>query len=253
MKVGLIQYAPEWEDAERNFNKISELLNTAPEDVEMIILPEMTLTGFTMNAKENSEEIDGKYLNRFIEISRKHKWNILYGFIEKENNNYFNTLIHLNPDGLIAAKYRKIHLFAMAGENENYTSSRETVITKINGVKTGLSICYDLRFPELYRIYSKERVELIVDIANWPIKRINHWSSLLKARAIENQCYFIGVNRIGYDPFQQYNGQSACFDPMGKEIFNADDREGLFVFEIDPANARHVQEALPFLRDIKLI
>ncbi len=253
MKIGIVQYSPAWEDKERNFRKILQFLKELPPDVELLILPEMTLTGFTMNAAENSEEIDGTYLTEFIHLAQKLKTDFIFGFIEKENRQYFNSLIHLNSDGLIAAKYKKIHLFAMSGENKNYAESSETVVTKVNGAKIGLSICYDLRFPELYRFYAKKRAEVIVDAANWPVKRIRHWSALLRARAIENQCYVIGVNRVGNDPFQQYNGRSACYDPMGDEIFNALDEEGLFTFEIDLEKVRQTRKSLPFLEDIKLI
>jgi len=252
MKIGIIQYSPEWESPENNYNKILNYLNNW-ENIEMLIFPEMTLTGFTMNAANNSEEVDGKFFKAFLKIASKYKTNIFFGFIEKENSDYFNTLVHFDSSGLIAAKYRKIHLFTMAGENNYYSTSAETVLTKIGKVKIGLSICYDLRFPELYRKYAKEQAEILIDIANWPVKRINHWNTLLKARAIENQSFVIGVNRTGNDPFHQYNGQSACYDPMGNEIFNAGNNEGLFTFEIDLDSVKNIREKLPFLNDIKLI
>ena len=138
------------------------------------------------------------------------------GIIEKDGKNYFNTLVHLDPNGKLKTKYRKIHPFSYSTENKYYKAGKSPVITKISGMKIGLSICYDLRFPELFRFYAKAKVDLIINIANWPDTRIEHWRTLLKARAIENQCYVAGVNRVGDDPKLHYNGYSSVFDPMGK-------------------------------------
>ncbi len=117
----------------------------------------------------------------------------------------------------------------------------------------GLSICYDLRFPELYRLYAKEKVHLIIDIANWPDTRIEHWRSLLKARAIENQCYVAGINRVGDDPKLHYNGFSSVFDPMGKELVAVENDERIIEAEIDKSYVNDVRKKLPFLNDMRFI
>lgn len=127
------------------------------------------------------------------------------------------------------------------------------VMSDIDGIKTGFSICYDLRFPELYRFYGKEKGEILINIANWPITRIEHWRTLLKARAIENQAFVVGVNRTGKDPQLQYNGCSSIFNPMGEELCCIVDDVEIRTIEIDLGMVQEVRKKFPFLEDIKLI
>ena len=233
MKLALVQYAPVWESKNENMRQIKELLKEVDYETSLIIFPELTLTGFTMNAQANAEEIDGIGMRFFMDLSASMKKDILCGIIEKEGSKFYNSLFHFDSNGLIKAVYRKIHPFSLAEEDKNYSSGKETIITKLDNYKIGLSICYDLRFPELYRSYAKEKAELMINIANWPIKRIDHWKSLLKARAIENQCFMVGVNRVGTDPFQEYNGCSAVFNPMGEEVVMVENEEKIINAEID--------------------
>lgn len=253
MKIGLIQYSPEWENVEANISTIESIVEKQVSDEDLLIFPEMTLTGFTMESEKYAEELDGTGTKYFISLAQRTKKNILAGLIEKSDDKVFNTLVHFDPNGIVEARYRKIHPFSYAKEDKYYDAAKETVITKIDQVKIGLSVCYDLRFPELYRLYGKERTEIMINIANWPIKRIEHWKHLLKSRAIENQCFMVGVNRVGTDPFNEYNGCSAIYDPMGEEVLLCDDTEGLFNTEINLAKVNSVREKLPFLQDIKLI
>lgn len=253
MKIGLVQFDQQWENPEKNISKIESLLGSINEKPDLLIFPEMTLTGFTMNSKKFAEELDGVSTQFFMNLSRKHNTNIFAGIIEKSDEGIFNSLVHFNNEGLISARYRKIHPFSWAKEDQNYSAGSETVITKIENRKIGLTICYDLRFPELYRIYGKERIDLLVNIANWPIPRIDHWKTLLKARAIENQCFVAGVNRVGLDQFNNYNGMSSVFDPMGYEIVSVVDEEKIIITEIDWSVVDEVRKKIPFLQDIKLI
>lgn len=253
MKVGILQYSPKWEQIEDNISTIESILKNQASDEDIIIFPEMTLTGFTMESGKFSEELDGIGTKYFISLAERMRKNIFCGIIEKDDDKVYNTLVHFDDKGLLRARYRKIHPFSYAKENKYYDSSKETIITKIDKTQIGLSVCYDLRFPELYRIYGKERAGVMINIANWPIKRIEHWKHLLKARAIENQCFMIGVNRVGSDPFNEYNGCSAIFNPMGEEVLMCDDSEGLFSADIDLSKVSEVREKLPFLNDIKLI
>ncbi len=253
MKIGLLQYNPEWEKVEDNISAIESILSKEASDENILIFPEMTLTGFTMESEKFAEELDGTGTKYFISLAERLKKHLFCGLIEKEDEKIYNTLVHFDDNGLIQARYRKIHPFSYAKENNYYDSTKETIITKIDQIGIGLSVCYDLRFPELYRFYAKEKVEIMINIANWPVKRIEHWKQLLKARAIENQCYMIGVNRVGTDPFNEYNGRSAVYDPMGEEIIMCDEREGLFTCEFDLTKVEKTRNKLPFLNDIKLI
>ena len=242
MKIGIVQFAPVWEDKTANIKII-----------ERLIFPEMTLTGFTMNSSENAEEIDGIGFKYFIELSTRIKTDVISGIIEKDRGKNYNSLIHFDSRGLIKAVYKKIHPFSLAKENDYYSGGKEGVITTHNLHSIGLSICYDLRFPELYRLYGKAETEILINIANWPEKRIMHWNHLLRARAIENQCFVFGVNRTGNDPYQEYPGNSAIYDPLGKEIIAIGDEEGIFEVDIDLDEVKSVRESLGFLKDIKLI
>ncbi len=253
MKISLFQYSPEWENVEENISIIESTITRKISDEDIIIFPEMTLTGFTMESKKFAEEIDGTGTKYFISLSQRLKKHLFVGIIEKDGENIYNSLVHFDSNGLIRARYRKIHPFSYAKEDESYSAGKETVTTNIEKIKIGLTICYDLRFPELYRLYGKDRNEIIINIANWPIKRIVHWKHLLKSRAIENQCYMIGVNRIGSDPFNVYSGCSAIFDPMGEEVLVCPNEEGIFSAEIDLSKVEEVREKLPFLDDIKLL
>ncbi len=253
MKLGLVQYNPVWESPTENILKIEKLLETSSSETNVLIFPEMTLTGFTMNAKNFAEDIDGLSTKYFIDLARKLKQHVFAGIIEKDGNKFYNSLFHFDGNGIITARYRKIHPYSKAGENIYYNGADEMVISKIDKVKVGLGICYDLRFPELFRHYGKQRAEMIFLIANWPISRIEHWKTLLRARAIENQCFVAGVNRVGNDPENKYNGCSAIFDPMGNQIVLADDEEKIIEAEMNLEMVRDVRAKLPFLDDIKLI
>ncbi|MGD8307482.1 MAG: nitrilase-related carbon-nitrogen hydrolase, partial [Ignavibacteria bacterium] len=207
MKICLVQYNPSWEDKTKNRDKIDRMLQKV-DDVDLLVFPEMTLTGFTMKSRNFAEDLKGESFNYFAGLAKQFNTNVIAGLIEIDSGDRFNTLIHLDKSGNLKALYHKIHPFSYSEEDKNYSAGDKPSVTEIDGWKTGLSICYDLRFPELYRIYARERVHLIIVIANWPDTRIEHWRSLLKARAIENQCFVIGVNRVGTDIKLTYNGYS---------------------------------------------
>lgn len=253
MKIGLIQYSPMWENKEDNKKKITSLLNEENGDVDLLIFPEMTLTGFTMYSEKFAEEIEGESFAYFASLAEKFECDVIAGIIENNSGQYFNTLIHIERSGKLKNHYHKIHPFSFSDEDKHFSGGDMPIVTEINGWKTGLTICYDLRFPELYRLYAKEKVQLIVNVANWPEKRIEHWGTLLKARAIENQCYVAGVNRVGDDPEHHYNGLSSLFDPMGKEVVAVENEERIIFAEIKKTKVEDVRNKLPFLEDMKLI
>ena len=224
-----------------------------PADIDLLIFPELTLTGFTMRAERFAEKMDGESIRFFSSLAEKYTCHIIAGFIEKDGGQQFNTLVHLSPYKELICKYRKIHPFSFSGEDRHYASGELPTITEIKGVRIGLSICYDLRFPELFRQYAKERVDMIVDIANWPEDRIEHWYTLLKARAIENQCYMIGVNRVGSDKSINYPGWSGVFHPFGEELVCLKGKEEVYTIEISREEVKKIRDKYPFLNDISLI
>ncbi len=253
MNISLIQFSPEWENKFANIEKI-DLMLVDTQDSELIILPEMSLIGFSMNSDLIAEEIDGISIKYFIQKSRELKKHIFAGIVERHENQIYNSLFHFDNMGLIKSIYRKIHPFSLAKENNFYFSSNETVYTEINHIKFGLSICYDLRFPELYRFYAKQKCEVLVNIANWPVKRINHWDALARARAIENLSYFIGVNRTGIDENGfEYNGHSQIISPMGDVEIISKNEERVITHKIDLNIIAETRSKLNFLEDIKLI
>lgn len=253
MNINLVQYNPIWENKEANKEKLLKMIPAGLIKDSVLILPEMTLTGFTMQSKVFAEDIKGESFQFYSKIAADNIIHVIGGLIEKEDESFYNTLVHVNPSGQLAACYRKIHPFSYSSEDKFYTRGNKTVITEINGWKVGLSICYDLRFPELFRQYAKQRVELIVVIANWPEVRIAQWKPLLCARAIENQCYVAAVNRVGDHLSLLYNGCSSIYDPMGNEIASLPDLEKIISAEISKENVIQVRSKYPFLEDISLI
>ncbi len=252
MILNLVQYNPEWENKEANKNKILRLIGNKPLPDSTFIFPELTLTGFTMKSEIYSEDLKGETFYFFSKIALENNLNIIFGLIENKDGLLYNSLVHIGSSGELISKYHKIHPFTFSEENKHYLRGEKPVITDINGWKTGFSICYDLRFPELFRQYGKERAELIIVIANWPDTRIEHWKVLLRARAIENQCYVAGVNRVGNNPRLHYNGFSGIYDPMGNEIASISEIEKVITADISKEKVSETRDKFPFLEDIFL-
>ena len=206
-----------WENKEANYELFEKAIQNASNTSSLLILPEMFTTGFSMQTKLLAEPMDGPSVNWMIVQAKKNNINIVGSLIIKERDNFFNRLIVASPKGKIDF-YDKKHLFSYANENINYTSGKEELIITINGVKIAFFICYDLRFPVWSR-NTKLKYDVAVYIANWPETRKEHWITLLKARAIENQSYVVGVNRIGNDGNGiNYSGESAIYNYIGKKI-----------------------------------
>lgn len=252
MKIGLVQYNPVWENKEENKSKLDKLVSESEEKYSLLIFPEMTLTGFTMKSAEFAEEEGGASCLYFSELAKRLNTEVIAGFIEKADSKIYNSLVHFDGRGQLISKYRKIHPFSFSGENLHYTRGEKPVISSMDDWKIGLSICYDLRFPELFRTYAKERAGLMVVIANWPVRRIEHWKALIKARAIENQCYIAAVNRVGTDPGNSYNGFSSIISPLGEELVALEDIETVSGADISLDTLSDIRKRLPFLNDMFL-
>lgn len=253
MNIALLQYGPQWEAPEKNKEKIRQMLASHAGGFDLLVLPEMTLTGFTMQGTHYAEKPGGPSFAFFSALAKEYGAHLFSGIIEERNGKVYNANVHHDRSGQMKALYRKIHPFTYAGEDKHYAPGAEPVTAHIDGIPAGLSVCYDLRFPELYRRYARERAQLLVVMANWPVQRIQHWRALLRARAIENQAYVIGVNRTGSDPIARYNGFSGVYSPMGEALLEVEEAEGVFGVAIDPLLTEKTRKKMPFLEDIRLV
>lgn len=196
MKVSLLQYDIAWMDINTNLRTISDYLETLNEQIDLLVLPEMFLTGFNMDAESSAIIEEHEAIQELIDLASKYNTGIIGSLAIKEGLSYYNRVLLLTANG-IHGRYDKQYLFSPSGENETFSQKHPTTIIEFRGWKILPQVCYDLRFPESVR--SVGSTDLIIYMANWPVGRIHHWDSLLKARAIENQCYTIGCNRVGTD------------------------------------------------------
>jgi omega-amidase len=220
LKITLIQSDLHWENKAKNLEMFSEKISQVLESTDLIILPEMFTTGFSMQPEKFAEDMTGQTVSWMKEKAREKNCVITGSFICEENNKYFNRLVWMRSDGTYS-HYDKRHLFSMGDENNHYTSGYERIMEEIKGWNICPLICYDLRFPVWSRNLASYPYDLLIYIANWPERRSHPWKTLLLARAIENQCYVVGLNRIGNDNNEIYHsGDSAVINPKGEIISN---------------------------------
>lgn len=214
MKITILQQDIEWANPALNRQRAEEAIDRWP-GADLYVFPEMFSTGFCMNPKEVAEPVDGSTLAWMKQKAASVNAAIAGSVSVVEEGKFFNRFYFVKPDGQVE-KYDKRHLFTYGGENQCFTAGKERVIVEWRGVRILLQVCYDLRFP----VWSRNRgdYDMILYVANWPTPRVSAWSALLLARAIENQCYVVGVNRIGTDPACDYCGASVVVDPYGKII-----------------------------------
>ncbi|MFA8449673.1 MAG: amidohydrolase [Bacteroidales bacterium] len=221
LRISLVQAHLVWENPEKNFDNFDKELSPLQGKTDLIILPEMFNTGFSVHPSDIAESMDGPSVNYLKKKSVELNAAIIASIIIEEEAKYYNRLIYATPDGVIEY-YDKKHLFRMGGEHHRFEAGTDTLVVKCKGWKIMPLICYDLRFPVWARNYYKEeqyKYDLLVYIANWPAPRSTPWKTLLQARAIENQCFVAGVNRVGEDGNNlQYSGDSALIDAKGNVI-----------------------------------
>lgn len=249
MKIGMAQIDIIWENKEENRLKCeSIIIQGVQQNVDFIIFPEMTLTGFSMNTKAIAEPAkDCKTLLFFKKMSRKYGITIGFGYVLRGDHKCLNNMA-IVKEGKQLFEYTKIHPFSHGTEGEYYEGGTQIDTAMIGGIHFGGFICYDLRFPELFTAASKKSQAIIV-IANWPQSRIKHWTTLLKARAIENQVYIIGVNRTGNDKDNIYDGMSVIVDPRGNIVAGDRKEEGLIVGEINADIVEEYRKEFPVAKD----
>lgn len=247
MKVALVQPSLFWENPKANRNHFAAKINSITEKVDLIVLPEMFSTGFTMNPSGVAETMQGETVLWMQSLAKAQKSAITGSLIIKENSNFYNRLVFIFPSGEIQF-YDKRHLFSLAGEDKVYTSGKEKLIIDYLGWKICPLICYDLRFPVFSR--NVENYDVLLYVANWPKPRINAWDILLKARSIENMCYTIGVNRIGVDNTNlEYNGHSQALDFMGNYLLEPQKNEAVFITELNKEKLIEARKKFSFLND----
>jgi len=247
MKISVIQPDIVWEDKDRNLEKIGQMVSEL-KDTEIVILPEMFTTGFSMNPETLFETPDSGTFDWMIHTSEKGNFGICGSYIVREKDNYFNRWIFVSPDHK-SWKYDKRHLFRMSNEEKSYTQGNKRLIFRFRELRICANICYDLRFPVWSR--NKNDYDLLINSANWPLSRENVWSILLQARAIENQCFVAGSNRVGTDGAGiKYCGNSMIINPKGVIIAKADEREeGSVSGEISVSELDSFRKKFPVWKD----
>ncbi len=219
ISVSLIQANIVWENKSKNLDYFSREINSLKNSSDLIILPEMFNSGFSLNPEKNHETQNGETIKWIIKEATEKKVAIAGSLIIKENNNFYNRLVFVYPNGDIRF-YNKRHLFRMAGEHNYYTAGEKKVVIEYLGWKIILLVCYDLRFPVWSRNIDNQ-YDMMIYVANWPHSRIEQWETLLTARAIENQAYVVGVNRVGTDGNNfYYSGSSKIITPKGENLIN---------------------------------
>ena len=252
LTITLIQANLHWENKVANLDMFRQKIESLQQKTEVVVLPEMFSTGFSMKPEGLAENMDGPTLQWMKEIAAKNNMILTGSVIIKENEHYFNRLIWMLPNGQ-SGQYDKRHLFAFAGENDQYTAGNKRLVASVKGWKIHLQVCYDLRFPVWARqspVENTGEYDVLINVANWPQKRILAWKTLLQARAIENQCFVVGVNRVGTDGNNLiYNGNSLLIDPSGEILFQGSDQEETATFTLQKDSITQTRGQFPFLKD----
>jgi len=256
LTVTLIQTNLHWENKKANLEMLQRKIESIKEKTEVVILPEMFTTGFSMKPGIFAEKMDGQTVQWMKKIATEKKIILTGSMMIEEGGKYFNRLIWMLPTGEYGV-YDKRHLFAFADENSHYTAGNKKLIASVKGWKINLQICYDLRFPvwtrqspPLRETGKEPEYDLLINVANWPDKRSVAWKTLLRARAIENQCFVVGVNRVGEDGEKVfYNGDSSIIDPLGEMIYQKSKDEDIFTYTLQKEKISEVRNQFPFWRD----
>ncbi|MCA9188379.1 MAG: nitrilase-related carbon-nitrogen hydrolase [Pirellulaceae bacterium] len=254
MHIVAVQLDPVWEDRAANHRRVSELLAaTSVPAGALVVLPEMFDTGFSMNV-DATRQPPSLPSDQFLkQIASQYDAAVLAGVVGQGTEPYraSNEAVAYDGHGTELVRYRKMQPFSLSGEGERYGRGEAHVVFTWKDVVISPFICYDLRFPELFRPAARDGAELFVVIACWPEARAEHWVRLLQARAIENQAFVVGVNRCGTDPTLKYVGRSVAFSPMGECLFETDHSEQVVQIDIDPQEVRRWRAKFPALRDMR--
>lgn len=252
LTISLIQTNLFWEDKKANLQMLSEKINSIKDKTEIVILPEMFSTGFSMKPELLAEKMNGETVEWMKNISAAKKIILTGSLIIEEDGKYFNRLIWMLPNGEYGI-YDKRHLFAFGDEHNHYSAGNKKLIASVKGWKINLQVCYDLRFPVWTRQAPEQlenKYDLLINVASWPEKRSIAWKTLLRARAIENQCFVIGVNRVGEDGNKiAYDGESCIIDPLGEIIYEKQSAEDIFTYTLQKEKITETRAKFPFWKD----
>ena len=242
-----------WENAAANHAHATALLEAhSPAAGSLVVLPEMFASGFSLNPAVAAEPPGGPTERWLADTARRFQCWLLAGLARRDPSGACgNDALAFSPAGTLAAVYRKQRPFTPGGEHRHYVAGQAPVVFDWNGVRVAPFICYDLRFPELFRTAARRRPELFIVVASWPDTRIAHWLKLLQARAVENQAFVLGINRIGADPTHRYPGRSVLVDPWGEIAADARGIEATVEADLDLAALHEYRKKLPFLDDLE--
>lgn len=248
LRISLIQSKLSWEKIQENRTHLGKMIGRIRKNsTDIILLPEMFSTGFTMNARSVAETMNGDSVAWMKEMAANRNAHICGSLVIKERKNYFNRLVWVQPDGKIY-HYDKRHLFRMAKEHKTYSPGQKKILVSVNGWNICPLVCYDLRFPVWSR--SGGDVDLLIYVANWPTRRIYAWNQLLIARAIENQCFVAGLNRIGVDGKSiAYSGESAVLDPLGMPLTGKLTKEEVNSVTLPKKQLEELRKSFPVMKD----
>lgn len=251
LHISLIQTQLFWEDKAANLLMLEEKINSISQKTEIVVLPEMFSTGFSMNPSALAETMDGPTVQWMKKMAAEKKIILTGSVIIQENNEFFNRLLWVLPNGTIG-HYDKRHRFDFAGEDQHYSNGHKRLIAQVKGWKINLQICYDLRFPVWARQQSDHEPEydVLLYVANWPERRNHAWKTLLTARAIENQAYVVGVNRVGEGGNGIYHsGNSMVVDPLGEVLYHKEHEEDIFTIILEKNTLTEIRNKFPFWKD----
>lgn len=248
LNITLIQSDIVWEDKQANLQHYEQLISEVRDKREIVVLPEMFSTGFSMAPERLAEPMNGTSVQWMKDVAAKYRCILTGSLIIEEDGKYYNRLLWVQPNGQLGY-YDKRHLFGYGEEDQHYTSGNKRLIAQVNGWRVCLLVCYDLRFPVWARNQGDE-YDVLIYVANWPERRSLAWKTLLHARAIENMCYVVGVNRIGTDGKDiHYVGDSSVFGPLGETIWRKSNEAAVHTVTLEKHSLLNAREHFPFLKD----
>ncbi|MFJ5622809.1 carbon-nitrogen family hydrolase [Peribacillus loiseleuriae] len=252
MKIACVQMDIAFGEPEKNFTAIEKYIEEAANaQVDVIVFPEMWNTGYALDKLDSLADREGSITRKLLsQLAKKHQVNIVGGSVAtKRGDKYFNTMYIVDSTGKIVAAYDKAHLFKLMDEHVYLNEGQSMNVFELDGITCGGVICYDLRFPEWIRTHTLHGAKIMFIPAEWPKKRIDHWQLLLQARAIENQCFIVAVNRVGKDPNNEFNGHSMVIAPWGELLISNQTEEGNLYAELDLEEVDRVRKTIPVYQD----